>query len=695
MAEDKGQKKDITSSNKAVRSPEGTFARPEMTPKEIIKAVRGLSGVCLTSVGMRDAGQSDFKNRHRMYDLKTLAPFYNNMGLFSSECHGGARWHVGIMNRRESPFEETALLRGLMPRVLLQTLIRETNLWGYRPYPKNVIEHAVSQVDIDVWRCFSFLNDVRNMRSVAEVVMKRGRLFEPTISFTTADWATNEYYLKVIRDIVDLCSGIDEIVLCVKDMAGVGDVTRIGNLVDAIKQAYPGLVINYHRHITDGLAIPALLSAAKAGAKIFDVEEDSLVRFYGHSPILAVHAIFEESGIPVHLKRSEAEGAVRQVREWIGQYEWAESPFKGLDHTVTLHKMPGGAFPSSFEQAQKAEFLHLMPAILKLMSLYNRIVKYFDVTPGSQITWVTCSGIINRYAKERGDAGVKHIIELMIKFVEDKGQDFDDMTNDEREELLLLFRNAPGDFKNLLLGNYGKLPVGWPAEWVYRSAFGEEWATKMRERKELSPLDSVPDDDLDRLRKELSDNLARAATEEEFVLYLMHPKDALEFIAFRDKYGDAPLALPTGVWREGLKKPGDRVNFDLWGKPYSLELVSVGAEHEGFVYVVMRVNNKTRVYTVATPRAKKAEVRVAKNPSDVGAPISGNIWRIGNPERGTIKVGDIVHKGEEIANLEAMKMENAILAPLEGQVAEVCIKINDTVQEGQLLFVIEKLQMAR
>lgn len=666
------------------------FVQPGMTPKDIVKTIRALSGVCLTSVGMRDAGQSDFKNRHRIYDLKTLAPYYNNMGLFSAECHGGARWHVGIMNRRESPFEETALLRELMPSVLLQTLIRETNLWGYRPYPKNVIEHSVAQVDIDVWRCFSFLNDVRNMRSVAEVVMKRGRLFEPTISFTTANWATNEYYLRVIRDIVDLCSGIDEIVLCVKDMAGVGDVTRIGNLIDAIKQVYPGLVINYHRHITDGLAIPALLSAAKAGAKIFDVEEDSLVRFYGHSPILGVHAIFEESGIPVHLNRSEAEVAVRKVREWIGHYEWAESPFKGLDHTVTLHKMPGGAFPSSFEQAQKAEFLHLMPAILKLMSLYNRIVKYFDVTPGSQITWVTCSGIINRYAKERGEAGVKHVIELMINFVGEKAQDFNAMTNEEQEELLLLFRNAPGDFKNLLLGNYGKLPVGWPAEWVYRSTFGEEWEVKIKERKELSPLDSVVDDDLDRLRRELSNNLARAATEEEFVLYLMHPKDALEFIAFRDKYGDAPLALPTDVWREGLKKPGDRVNFDLWGKPYSLELVSIGAEHEGFIYVVMRVNNKTRVYTVATPRAKRIEVRMAKGPNDVGAPINGNIWRIGNPERGAIKVGDIVHKGEEIANLEAMKMENAILAPCDGQIAELCVKNNDTVQEGQLLFVIEK-----
>ena len=111
------------------------------------------------------------------------------------------------MNRRESPFEEIARFRELMPNVLLQTLIRETNLFGYRPYPKRVIEHVVARVDIDVWRCFSFLNDVRNMRAVAETVIARGRLFQPTISFTAADWATDDYYLGVVRDIVDLCGG--------------------------------------------------------------------------------------------------------------------------------------------------------------------------------------------------------------------------------------------------------------------------------------------------------------------------------------------------------------------------------------------------------------------------------------------------------------------------------------------------------
>jgi pyruvate carboxylase len=475
-------------------------------------------------------------------------------------------------------------------------------------------------------------------------------------------------------------------------MAGVGDITRIGNLIDAVKQAYPELVIQYHRHITDGLAMPALLSAAKAGAKIFDVEEDSLVRFYGHSPVLGVQAYFEESGIPVHIDRKEAEDAVRKVREWISHYEWAESPFKGYDHTVTLHKMPGGAFPSSFEQAEKGEFLHLMPAILKVMSLYNRIVRYFDVTPGSQITWVTCSGIVNRYAKERGDAGVRHIIELLAKFVEKKGQDFKAMEEDEKEELLMLFRNAPGDFKNLLLGNYGRLPVGWPAEWVYKSAFGDEWKKKLKERKELSPLDSLEDDDIEKLRGDLTDNISRKQAEEEFVLYLMHPKDALEYIEFREKYGEAPLVLPTDVWRNGLQKPGDSVEFEFWGKPYRIELVSIGAEHEGLIHVVMRVNNKTKVYKVETPRAKKAEIRMAKGPRDVAAPINGNVWRIGNPERGAIRVGDIVHKGEEIANLEAMKMENAILAPFDGQIVEICVKLNDTVQEGQLLFVIEKQQ---
>jgi len=663
--------------------------KPGLPPGEIVEQVRNLEGVCLTSTSMRDAGQSDYKNRLRMHDLKTLAPYYNEMGLFSVECHGGARWHVGVMNRKESPFEETARLRELMPNVMLQTLVRETNLWGYRPYAPNVIRHVVANVDIDVWRCFSFLNDIRNMKAVAEIVMGRGLLFEPAICFTQADWATNAYYLEVAGEIVSLCAGTDEIILCIKDMAGVGSPARISSLVDALKQQYPELIIQYHRHTTDGMALPALMAAAKAGAKILDVQEDSLARFYGQAPILSLQAALEEAGIPVSLDRAQAEAAVERVRGWIREYDWAESPFKGFDHGVTRHRMPGGAFPSSFEQAEKGNFLDLMPHVLTLMSLYNKMIKYFDVTPGSQITWATCSGIVNRYKKEKGEAGVKHVISLVKKFVQGKNQAFEEMDPDEQDELLALFSGASSDFKNLLLGKYGRLPVGWPAEWVYKSTFGSDWKESIQGRNELSPLDFLIDENMEKTRQALADALGRKPNEEEFILYLMHPQDAVEYIQFREQYSEAPLVLPTDVWRRGLLHPGSKVEFNFWGKPCCIELVSVGGEHDGYIHVLMKVNSKTKVYAIETGKAARKPLRMASKPGEIGSPINGNLWRIGSRERGALKVGDIVRKGEEVANIEAMKMENAVTAPFGGQVVEICARVNDPVQEGQLLLVVE------
>ena len=661
-----------------------------MSSADIVSKARSLPGIAITSTGMRDAGQSDFKNRLRIHDIETLAPHYDRMGLFSAEVHGGARWHVGIMNRRESPFEETAILREKMPNVLLQTLIRETSLWGYRPYPRNVIEYVVSKVDIDVWRCFSFLNDVRNMRTICEVVMERGQLFQPAVSFTQADWATNEYYLNVVDEMVDLCGGVDEIVMCIKDMAGVGSPERIRELVDTMLQKYPEMVIQYHRHSTDGLGLPALLAAAQAGAKLLDAQEDSLTRFYGQPPILSLQAYLEEADIPVHLDRAETEAAVQTARDWIRQYGWAESPFKGTDHTVVQHRMPGGAFPSSFEQAEQGGFLHLMPSILKVMSLYNRIVNYFDVTPGSQMTWVTCSGAVNRYAKEFGISGVERLIALLTKFTEEVDQDLDRLDPKEKAELMEFFVTAPGDFKNLILGRYGKLPAGWPADWVYESVFGDQWKENLAERTEISPLDSLEDEDLDALRADLGSKLEWEPTEEEFILFLMHPKDTVDMIMFREEFGEASMVLPTDVWHSGLESPGEAVDFSMMDKPHTIEMVSVGEEHDGYIPVVLRINNQTRVFTVETPRVIKVEIRMSRAANEVGSPIAGSVWRLGNPKRGDIAVGDIVHVGEEIANIEAMKMENIIAAPMTGRVAEICVDLNDSVIEGQLLVVLEE-----
>ena len=262
------------------------------------------------------------------------------------------------------------------------------------------------------------------------------------------------------------------------------------------------------------------------------------------------------------------------------------------------------------------------------------------------------------------------------------------MEKNEKEEILGLFKGAPNDFKQLLLGGYGKLPMGWPDDWVYKSTFGSAWEEKIHDRKELSPIDTVENDNLNSLRFSLEEAIGRNPTEEEFILYLMHPKDAVGFIEFREKYGKAPLVVPTNVWRTGLKKQGDKVEFEFFGKPHCVELISVGTEYSGVIHVVIKMNNKIRVYQVNTPRARTVEIRMAKGVCDVGSPINGNLWRIGNPKRGDLKVGDIVHRGEEIANLEAMKMENIVVSPSDGCIEEICVKLNASVQEGQLLFVI-------
>jgi len=52
------------------------------------------------------------------------------------------------------------------------------------------------------------------------------------------------------------------------------------------------------------------------------------------------------------------------------------------------------------------------------------------------------------------------------------------------------------------------------------------------------------------------------------------------------------------------------------------------------------------------------------------------------------KAGDVVKKGETIVMLEAMKMENEIIAPRDGKLLRLEVKTGDLVSKGQQLFEI-------
>src|SRR5512134_38883 len=487
-----------------------------------------------------------------------------------------------------------------------------------------------------------------------------------------------------------MCGGTGGVVLCIKDMAGVGSPVRIRRLVDAILQKHPDLGIQYHRHATDGLAIPAMAAAAEAGARLFDVTDDAFSRFYGHVPVRPLTRYLRELELPVRLDMSRASEASDVVRAFIRHYEKFESQYKGFSHDVTDHRMPGGAFPSSFEQAEKGGFLELMPDILKGMVYGNRIIKYFDVTPGSQITWTTWAGILQRFHKEGGNPNIHRLFHALDRYFH-SGERLEALSQADEQLLLRLYSGATDDLKNLLLGKYGPLPFGWPKDWVYRSAFGEGWEERVKsERIESSPLARLAEEDLGKSRKALEEELGRPATDEEFVLYLMHPKAAVDFVKFRQDYGDTTV-LPTSVWFRGLRRPGDSVSIPIDGKPHEIKLVSIGEGVGGVKQVVLSVDNIMHVFPVDLPEAALAREAIRKaDPAvkgEIGSPVTGTVWRIGTKDR-VLKAGDRVKRSEEVMNIEVMKTENAVKSPIAGVIREICVKVNERVEEGQLLAVI-------
>jgi glutaconyl-CoA decarboxylase len=62
--------------------------------------------------------------------------------------------------------------------------------------------------------------------------------------------------------------------------------------------------------------------------------------------------------------------------------------------------------------------------------------------------------------------------------------------------------------------------------------------------------------------------------------------------------------------------------------------------------------------------------------------MPGKIWKM------HVREGDAVTEGQLVLILEAMKMENEIVAPLGGRVASINCKEGDSVNTGDVLVVI-------
>lgn len=68
--------------------------------------------------------------------------------------------------------------------------------------------------------------------------------------------------------------------------------------------------------------------------------------------------------------------------------------------------------------------------------------------------------------------------------------------------------------------------------------------------------------------------------------------------------------------------------------------------------------------------------------TEVKAPMAGSIVSV------KVSAGDEVSEGDVLGILEAMKMENEIIAPADGVVQEILVGADDSVQSDQILFIL-------
>ncbi|MDX9787109.1 MAG: pyruvate carboxylase [Desulfobacterales bacterium] len=683
--------------------PETIYPRGDR--RALLDYLRDSGRVHFTDTTARDITQSNSGNRFRLAEDKLIGPYLDQCGFFSIENGGGAHFHVAMMANMTYPFNEARSWNQFAPKTLKQILVRSTNLLGYKPQPKNLMRLTGEMICAhhDVIRCFDFLNHVDNMVPLAEVVMNSpANVFEPAVSLSWADGFDVPHYLGVVDAMVAMVADViglsgkaaaRRFILGLKDMAGVCPPRFIRALVTAIREKYPELVIHYHRHFTDGLFVPAYGAAAQAGAHILDTAIGAAVRWYGQGEVLSTAAyIEEEMGLKTGLDKEAIRACNFVLKQIMPYYDRYTAPyFRGIDHDVVHHGMPGGATSSSQEGAMKQGYIHLLPYMLRFLAGTRRIVRYHDVTPGSQITWNTAFLAVTGAFQRGGEEEVRHLLWVLESVA---GIPEESVNEALKKERLMLYRESNDAFRDLLMGRFGRLPLGFPPEWVYESVFGDKYRELLPQRTQASPLLSLAEIDIAAEETDLVRQIERDPTDEELVMYLNHPGDALKTIRFRQEFGN-PNRLPLDVWFEGLRVDQEIVFNDSDGKPHRMAILDMApVDPEGVSLVRYALDDETFAYPVKVAAATGAKVGALEmadrdNPSHVGSPSTGDLWVM------YVKPGDMVKKGEELFNITIMKQEKAVAAAMDGIVERV-LKTADfkhdkkmvPVREGELLVVL-------
>lgn len=583
----------------------------------------------ISELVLRDAHQSLHATRMTTADMLPACGMIDKIGYWAVEGWGGATYDSCIRFLNEDPWERLRKLHAALPNNKIMMLLRGQNLLGYRHYADDVVDKFVETAaknGIDVFRIFDACNDPRNLERATKAAKKTGKHVQMAISYAVTPFHTNQVYADLAKTYAEF--GADSI--CIKDMSGLLKPYEAYDLVLAIKKACD-LPIEIHSHATTGLSVATELKAVEAGADVLDTAISSMSMGTSHSPTETVVEMLKGTEYDTGLDTKALLEIAAYFREVRKHYSSLESSFLGADTRILLSQVPGGMLSNLESQLKQQGASNKMDDVLKELPIVQKDVGYVPlVTPTSQIV------------------GTQAVFNVLF------GR----------------YERMTGEFRDLLVGKYGKLPAEPNADLV-KKALAQN---NMEEVVTCRPADKI-EPEWDKMVKEAKEN-GGDGSDEDTLTYAMFPKVAPKF--FKER-ANGPVDAATAFAKKEVPaaepaSKGGSYTITVNGSAYN-----VTSDGNGSV----TVNGTPYSVSVGTGTAAPATVSapVATGGVDVKAPVAGTLLKQ------CFANGTKVSKGQTIIIIESMKMELEVKATADGTIT-YSVAPGTQIQSGQVLAAI-------
>ena len=578
----------------------------------------------ITENSLRDGHQSLLATRMRTEDLIQAAEIFDSVGFHSLEVWGGATYDTCLRYLKEDPFERLYAFKKVCVKTPLQMLLRGQNLIGYRHYADDVVEEFVklsAQAGMDIFRIFDAFNDARNLKTSIESVKKYGKHAQGAICYTTSPVHTISSFVEYAKELVKM--GCDSI--AIKDMAGLLTPFVAYDLIKALKEEL-GVSLSLHTHSTAGFAFGSHLKAVEAGVDVLDLANSALSEGTSHPCTQSMVATLQGSKWDSGLELEPMERAAEILRKNRRKYKKFESQYNQIDTRVLLSQIPGGMISNMANQLKEQNALDRMDSVMSEIPRVRADFGYVPlVTPSSQIV------------------GTQAVLNVLM------GERYKTITTETR---------------NVIKGLYGRTPAPL-SESLVKKVLGE--GEKI--------IDVCPADLLEpELEKARQDLIEFAKTPQDVISFAIFGNIAATFLRERNANALKPEPLECFEEKCDSKLPKE-FNIVVNGEHYEIKVEGSGEKTDEVRPFFIRVDGELKEVFVESidtsleskihKEQKAGALPQATAPGHAKSPMPGTLTKI------KVQVGDKVNLGDTLAIVEAMKMENEVLAPIDGVVKEI------------------------